>query len=45
MRRLAILLALVSLAGGAQTMEFAPRVVSEDRADAYSLTTFAQHPR
>jgi len=33
------------LAGGASAREYSPRVVSEDRADAYSMKTFAEFPR
>lgn len=39
-----ILMAL-AVAGSAQARVYAPRVVSENNADAYSLKTFAQFPR
>ncbi|NPV48099.1 MAG: hypothetical protein HPY69_14185 [Armatimonadetes bacterium] len=45
MGRVIGLVVLMLMAGGVGAMEYAPRVVSEDRADAYSLTTFAQYPR
>lgn len=42
-----VLLLLIALALGvrAEAREYAPRVVSPHQADAYSMKTFAQHPR
>jgi hypothetical protein len=45
MRRFAFLLLLFFFASWAAGREYAPRVISPERADAYSMRTFADFPR
>jgi hypothetical protein len=44
-QQLAVTLALVLWAAMTQAREYSPRVVSPERADAYSMKTFAEFPR
>lgn len=45
MYKLAGILLVSCCAGGVSAREYAPRVVSPERADAYSMRTFAEFPR